>query len=332
MDLVTVAEWARYMVACACIAFVAAWLMLGNELVTRARARRSAESAEEAKTLATVGSSSIDDAPESAGSVTSAGSDVGESADVAQADRSQRAGIALTTLATVVLAAGVIMRAIGAQRVPWGNMFEFSITAALIASVAVLVVIRKPTYRPLAIWVILPVFITLGLAVTVLYVPPGPLVPALRSYWLIVHVGATVLAFGLFTVAAIASALQLISQRSARLVRTSGFGALLPSSDTLDRLAYRLNAVAFPIWTFGPLILGAVWAEVSWGRYWGWDPKEVWALITWLVYAAYLHARATAGWRGSRASIVGLIGFATALFSYYGVNVFFEGLHSYGGV
>jgi cytochrome c-type biogenesis protein CcsB len=97
-------------------------------------------------------------------------------------------------------------------------------------------------------------------------------------------------------------------------------------------MAYRLIAVAFPVWTIGPLILGAVWAEVSWGRYWNWDPKETWALITWLAYAAYLHARATAGWKGTKASVVSLIGYGTVLFSYFAVNLIFNGLHSYGGV
>jgi cytochrome c-type biogenesis protein CcsB len=343
MDLDAVAEWARYMVACACIAFSAAWLMLGAELAARARAKR-AESAAAAPTpeaaLAGVGATATvsQSADVSAGtgqsdvSTIDTGTVDAGTADVERADRYARSGAALVTLATIVLAAGVVMRAVGTGRAPWGNMFEFSISAALIASVAVLVLLRKPSLRPLAIWVVLPVFVTLGLAVTVLYVPPGPLVPALRSYWLVLHVGCAVAAFGLFTVAAIVSALQLVSERSARKGLTSGLGSILPESDVLDRLAYRLNAIAFPIWTFGPLILGAIWAEVSWGRYWGWDPKEVWALITWLVFAAYLHARATAGWRGSRASIVGLIGFGTALFSYYGVNVFFSGLHSYGGL
>ena len=135
-------------------------------------------------------------------------------------------------------------------------------------------------------------------------------------------------AFGLFSVSAVLSALQIVAERSERRGRPSS----LPASRTLDRLAYRLIAVAFPIWTVGPLILGAIWAEMSWGRYWNWDPKETWALITWLAYAAYLHARATAGWKGAKASVISLIGYGTVLFSYFAVNLIFNGLHSYGGV
>jgi cytochrome c-type biogenesis protein CcsB len=211
-------------------------------------------------------------------------------------------------------------------------MYEFSITAALVASIAFLALARTKSGRALAVWVVLLVFVTLSLAVTVLYLPPGPLVPALRSYWLVVHVGAAVLAFGLFTVAAVVSALQIVAERAESRGVGGGLGAALPASSTLDRLAYRMVAIAFPIWTVGPLILGAIWAEASWGRYWGWDPKEVWALITWLAYAAFLHARATAGWKGSKASAVSLIAYGTVLFSYFGVNIVFNGLHSYGGL
>jgi cytochrome c-type biogenesis protein CcsB len=249
-----------------------------------------------------------------------------------RADYRGRLGQAFLILATVVLAGGVVMRAVGTGRMPWGNMYEFSITAALVASVVFLVIARTAAGRAVASWVVLMVFLTLGVAITVLYVPPGPLVPALRSYWLIIHVGLTVIAFALFTVAAAVGALQIAAERAERRGRAGRITASLPGSSVLDRLGYRLIAVGFPLWTIGPLILGAIWAEVSWGRYWGWDPKEVWALITWLVYAAYLHARATAGWKGSKASVVGLIGFATAMFSYFGVNIFFEGLHSYGGL
>ncbi|HLR96020.1 MAG TPA: c-type cytochrome biogenesis protein CcsB [Jiangellaceae bacterium] len=260
--------------------------------------------------------------------------------------RSYSAGIASTVLATALLAVGVVARAIGVGRAPWGNMYEFSITGALIALVVLLVVVRTTTGRMLAVWVTGLVSVLLIAAVTVLYVPPGELVPALRHYWMILHVGVTVIAFGLFTVAAIVSALQIVAERRARSrtpvaasaapdetgVEGAGSDTVLPSPERLDRLAYRIIAVGFPLWTLGPIIMGAIWAEVSWGRYWGWDPKEVWAFISWVVYAAYLHARATAGWKGRRASIIALIGFVTVLFSYFGVNLFFGGLHAYDGL
>lgn len=260
--------------------------------------------------------------------------------------RAYSAGIASTVLATALLAAGVVARAIGVGRAPWGNMYEFSITGALIALLVLMVIVRTATGRMLAVWVTGLVSVLLIAAVTVLYVPPGELVPALRHYWMILHVGVTVMAFGLFTVAAVVSALQLVAERRARTrtlvaaeapldetgVPGEAGDTVLPSSERLDRLAYRIIAVGFPLWTLGPLIMGAIWAEVSWGRYWGWDPKEVWAFISWVVYAAYLHARATAGWKGRRASIIALIGFVTVLFSYFGVNLFFGGLHAYDGL
>jgi cytochrome c-type biogenesis protein CcsB len=114
----------------------------------------------------------------------------------------------------------------------------------------------------------------------------------------------------------------------ARVVRRRG---LLPAAATLDRLAYRMIAFAFPIWTFG-LITGAIWAERAWGRYWGWDPKETWSFVTWVVFAGYLHARATSGWRGRRAAVIALVGFVSLLITYYAVNLWIVGLHSYAGV
>ena len=99
----------------------------------------------------------------------------------------------------------------------------------------------------------------------------------------------------------------------------------------LERVAYRLNAFGFPLWTFAALVAGPVWAEYAWGSYWNWDPKEVWAFITWVVYAAYLHARATAGWKGRNAAIIALVGLATLWFNFIGINFFFGGSsqHSY---
>ena len=336
MDLDAVAEWSRYVVVVAVLVYLAAWLAFCAEGGLRSRLRRSAEvaaterSADRSAELVGVGGSSTT-AVASAGSGGAGAADT--DAEVGQrADRLGRDGRVLFGLATLVLAVGVVMRGVGTGRTPWANMYEFSITGALVASIVFLVLARTVVGKVVAVWAVLLIFVTVGLAATFLYVPPGPLQPALQSYWLVIHVGCAVLAFGLFTVSAVVSGLQIASERAADRGRTTGFGASLPDSVALDRLAYRLTAIAFPIWTFGPLILGAIWAEVSWGRYWGWDPKEVWALITWLAYAAYLHARATAGWKGSKASVVALIGYATVLFSYFGVNILFNGLHSYGGV
>jgi cytochrome c-type biogenesis protein CcsB len=330
MDLDAVAEWSRYVVVVAVLGYLAAWLAFCAEAGIHSRRRRAVTAAAPEREL--VGASTA--TPSSLSSVDAPAGPAGpEDAELQQrADRMGGIGRGLFALATLALAVGVVMRGLGTERAPWANMYEFSITGALVASIVFLVLARTAVGRVVSVWAVLLIFVTVGLASTVLYVSPGPLQPALQSYWLVVHVGCAVLAFGLFTVGAVVSALQIASERAADRGRTSGFGASLPDSVSLDRLAYRLTAIAFPIWTFGPLILGAIWAEVSWGRYWGWDPKEVWALITWLAYAAYLHARATAGWKGSKASVVALIGYATVLFSYFGVNILFNGLHSYGGL
>ncbi|MGH8776310.1 MAG: c-type cytochrome biogenesis protein CcsB [Jiangellaceae bacterium] len=326
MDAATLGEWSRYVVSGAVAAFMVAWLAYCAETAYLVRTARAATVADRERVLAGA-AADLDSRPGPVADPPTARP--GQAGPVRQM---ASIGFSVSVLATALLAVGVVMRAIAVSRAPWGNMYEFSITAALVASVVFLAVARTKAGRALAVWVVLLIFMTLALAATVLYVAPGPLLPALRSYWLVVHVGAAVTAFGLFTVAAVVSALQIVAERAERKGVSGGFASVLPTSTKLDRLSYRLITAAFPVWTFGPLILGAIWAEASWGRYWGWDPKEVWALITWLAYAAFLHARATAGWRGSKASAVSLVAYGTLLFSYYGVNVFFSGLHAYGGL
>lgn len=241
-------------------------------------------------------------------------------------DLASRIGVALTIVAFGLHFSGVITRGLAADRVPWGNMYEFTITSAAAAVATYLVWLWFQPVRWLGLPVTGLVVVMLMLAVLVLELPAGPLVPALQSYWLVIHVSAALIATGAFTVGGIASGLFLLRERSNgnRLSR-------LPSSETIDRVAYQLHAFAFPVWTFAALIAGPIWAKYAWGRYWGWDPKEVWAFITWGVYAAYLHARATAGWRGKRAAVLALVGFATLWFNFIGVNYFISGLHSYAG-
>ena len=331
MDAAQLGEWSRFLVIGSLMAFVVAWLAYGAELIARRRVP------ERDVVTASVGGPDSGSAGVGAADVGAAGLDA-YGADLPGPDGAMRSpvgaakaaniGLTVSILATALLAFGVLTRAVAAERAPWANMHEFSITATLVGAVVFLAVARSRAGQAMATWLVMLFVVTLSMAVTVLYVPPGPLVPALDSYWLVIHVGMAVTAFALFTVSAVVSALQIASARAERAGRPSS----LPRAASLDRLAYRLIAVAFPVWTIGPLILGAVWAEASWGRYWGWDPKEVWALITWLAYAAYLHARATAGWSGVRASVVSLIGFGTLLFSYFAVNIVFNGLHSYGGL
>jgi len=253
----------------------------------------------------------------------------------------RRAGniaMSLMWLATALLLGGVIARGLSASRVPWGNMYEFAITAALGVSAVFLGVSLKRDVRWLGLFVTIPVLLALGTAITVLYTESAPLVPALKSWWLIIHVSAAIICTGAFTLGAAVSLLYLaVAKSDARAAageRTGWAGAVaqrVPSADRLDQMAYRTNAFVFPLWTF-TVIAGAIWAESAWGRYWGWDPKETWAFITWVVYAAYLHARATAGWKGQRAAVICLVGYGCLLFNFFGVNLFFSGLHSYSGL
>lgn len=239
-----------------------------------------------------------------------------------------RIGIALTVVAAGLLVAGVVSRALASERVPWGNMYEFGLTGVSIALVVYLVLVRITSVQWIA-----PLVTGFGLAILGLawsaYVPAGPLVPALHSYWLVIHVAAVMIAGALFLVGASASLLYLLKERAENRGSVGPILRRVPTIAAMDRLAYRTHAVGFVLWTFGALIAGPIWAHYAWGRYWGWDPKEVWAFVTWVVYAGYLHARATAGWKGRRAAIIALLGFATFLFSYYGVNIFVPGLHSY---
>lgn len=257
--------------------------------------------------------------------------------EVEERDRFGRIGLALTVLGVLLLAVGVVTRGLAAHRVPWGSMYEFTITCSLAATLAYLFLVQRYRVRWLGLFITGFLTLVLGIAVLVLYRPVEPLVPALHSYWLMIHVSSAAVAGGAFTVGALASALYLLRSRlEARAADHpdrihTGFLWRTPPAEAIDRVAYRVHAFAFPLWTFA-VLCGAIWAQYAWGRFWGWDPKEVWAFITWVAYAAYLHARATAGWQGKAAAYVALAGYATFLFNFVGINLFGSGLHSYAGM
>jgi cytochrome c-type biogenesis protein CcsB len=228
-------------------------------------------------------------------------------------------------------------------------MYEFSTMVALVAVTVFLVLLTRQPVRFLGAFVMTPVVLYLGLAGTVLYAPAAPLQPILNSYWIKIHVVAAITASGAFMVSGVITLLYLarvwldrkpgsagsgrvsLGPGTAAAVELGGFARWLPSAERLDRLAYKVIGFAFPVWTFA-IIAGAIWAKYAWSRYWGWDPKETWSFITWVAYAAYLHARATAGWRGHRAAVLSLIGFSCLMVDYYVVNTVISGLHSYAGV
>jgi cytochrome c-type biogenesis protein CcsB len=256
---------------------------------------------------------------------------------IGQAGRWVQTALALSAAGVVAHTAAVVTRGLAVHRAPWGNMYEFVTALTCVAAIFFLFVMIKYRAWALGVFVMGAVVVALGLAETLIYTAAGQLVPALQSYWLSIHVTAMTLATGIFFVAAVLGVVYLAADRSAKRVAAggaeSGNGIMrrLPSVEQIDRLTYRTVMFGFPVWTFG-VIAGAIWADQAWGRYWGWDPVETWAFITWVLYAAFLHARATAGWRGRRAHYIQLLGFASLTFNILVVQVFIAGLHSYAGV
>ncbi len=244
------------------------------------------------------------------------------------------AAVALTVLGYLAHFAALVTRGLAADRAPWGNMYEFVMTATLVGVSAWLVVLAKwRNLRHLGLFVTLVASLLLAVAGMTLYVPVGPLVPALQSYWLVIHVGAASIASGIFLVGFIAAVMHLLRLGHDQGKRNFPYslGERLPQADILERVSFRVHAFAFPIWTFG-VISGAIWAEAAWGRYWNWDPKEVWSFVAWVIYACYLHARSTPSVSRRITSWIAIAGWATMLINLFAVNLVASGLHSYAGV
>jgi cytochrome c-type biogenesis protein CcsB len=258
----------------------------------------------------------------------------------------------------------IVTRGLAAGRVPWGNMFEYSTVLACLVVLGTIVLVEGAArIKTLTGFALMFAVFTLAVAAMFFPVDPSPLQPALNSYWIRIHVVAAIVGSSLFAIGGIATILFLVKDRSERRALAShgrppapimggavevdaphdllsdpedpgvsapepARGGVLPSAAALDRVAYRVIAFAFPIWTFA-VIAGAIWAQEAWGRYWGWDPKETWSFVTWTIFAGYLHARSTAGWKGRRAAVIALVGFVSLLITYYAVNLWIVGLHSY---
>ena len=242
-----------------------------------------------------------------------------------------RMGVALTVIGFLLSVVGVLTRALAAERAPWGNMFEFTITAMVFVVGVYLILVWRAGLRWLGLPVTMLAAVGNGLAVTVFYVAVAPLVPALHSVWFLIHIVAAAISGAAFNVGGLMSILYLIKRRAEDRGNVRGYLERVPDSRKIDLIAYRFLAFAFPLWTF-TVVAGAIWAEYAWGRYWGWDPKETWALVTWVIYACYLHARSTAGWRGTRAAVIAIIGLASFWFNFVGINLLVSGLHSYAGI
>jgi len=251
--------------------------------------------------------------------------------DYERTEKAARVATVLMALGTLALFFGVVARGLSNGHVPWGNMYEFSITGALTFVIAYLAALRKYDLRWLGLLVSLSALLTLGTAITLLYRDSAPLVPALQSTWLVIHVIAAVISGGIFLLANVVAGAYLYLENAESKGARPGWAFRIPSLEVLDQLSYRLVAFVFPLWTFS-VIAGAIWAEAAWGRYWGWDPKETWAFITWVAYAAYLHARVTVGWRGKRAAWLCIFAGSTFLFNYVYINIWGTGKHTYSGL
>ncbi|TGD88911.1 c-type cytochrome biogenesis protein CcsB [Mycolicibacterium sp. CH28] len=250
-------------------------------------------------------------------------------------ERIGKAGLSLVYVGIALLFGCIVLRGLATARVPWGNMYEFINLTSFCGLVAGAVVLRKPQFRALWVFVLVPVLILLAVSGKWLYTNAAPVMPALQSYWLPIHVSVVSLGSGVFLVAGVASILFLLKMSPLAAPGREGTLARiverLPDAQTLDRIAYRTTIFAFPIFGFG-VIFGAIWAEEAWGRYWGWDPKETVSFIAWVVYAAYLHARSTAGWRDKKAAWINVVGFVAMVFNLFFINLVTVGLHSYAGV
>jgi cytochrome c-type biogenesis protein CcsB len=250
----------------------------------------------------------------------------------ARARKTANIALSLAWLGTLLLIASVVMRGLAVMRPPWGNMFEFATAGAAAAALAYCLLARRRHWEWLGLFVIGPVLLTLGLAMFAFYTEAAELVPALKSVWLVIHVVVAFLAVAVFTIGFSIGVVYLVRRRrEENPPERPNFVETLPSSAALERAAYGLNMVGFILWTF-TLVAGAIWAQKAWSSYWTWDPKEVWTFVVWVVYAAYMHARATAGWEPRKAMWIALAGYVCVLLNFTVVNLVFTGMHSYSGL
>jgi cytochrome c-type biogenesis protein CcsB len=317
------AELSNQLMALTVVAYLAAMVFYAGEYAFGAKSHIGKAAIRPARQLVGAGAPVADDEPPVPPAVTS---------KQKRAELIGRIAVGFNLLGLALHLGTLVTRGIAADRMPWGNMYEYILSAGFVGSaVWAGVLIRRPALRHIGLFVSLALVLLLGADGMIAYTPVGPLVPALQSYWFIIHVSTIILASGILLIGAVPATMFLIREGYDRGKRRFPYtlGKSLPDATLLERLTFRLHAFAFPLFTFGALIAGPIWAEASWGRYWNWDPKEVWAFISWVVYAGYLHARATPSVKRTVATWIALLGFATMLMNLFGVNLFFSGLHSY---
>ena len=239
-------------------------------------------------------------------------------------EKSAKTGFRIAFLGFLIHTLALLWRTVESGHAPFTNMYE-SLSFFAWASVLAYVIIEgKFRIRKAGPYFMLIVFALMAIALLFMPKEVSPLVPALQSYWLWLHVAVTLLGEAFFAVAFITSIMYLVAEsKKRRGVKTD------LSSEKLDSISYRCIAIGFPLFTLGGLVFGMIWAYKAWGGYWSWDPKEVWSLITWCVFALYLHTRLVMGWKGRRSAYMAITGFLAAIFTYFGVNYILAGLHSY---
>ena len=354
------AEISNFAIVISVVLYVLALIGFGADLASTSQLRADERLAQQERAVAkaTVGavtggtSATGTSATGSAGSPAGSGSVAGlpgsETSTAPRSMSAQNFAFLLTSAAAVLHVLGMVTRGIATARVPWANMYEFALSSTAVLIVGFLLFsLKRKELRVLGTFVVGLVLLTVLIAQTFWIVPAAQLTPSLQnSYWIVIHIGVAILATALSGLGALVAVLQLLQARHEQgtLAQAKAgaehpehwgrFGHVLdrlPSSSVLEGLSFRIHSVAFVCWTF-TLIFGAIWAREAWGRFWGWDPKEVWTFIIWVIYAAYLHARATGGFRGSRAAGIALLGFVAVVFNYTIVNTVINGLHSYSGM
>ncbi|WP_435742803.1 c-type cytochrome biogenesis protein CcsB [Microbacterium sp. PMB16] len=306
--------------------YAAAFVAFAFDLARRSQATADAQTVRESALVGAGG-----------GSAGSASGTAGGAETPPQRFVMARIGTSLTVLAFIFHLAAVLTRGFAAGRVPWANLYEFAMMGTLLIVAVFLVVLSRIDLRFLGTFITGLVVVLLGLSATNFFVEVSPLAEPLKSVWLVIHVFVASLATAFFALAFALSVMQLMQSRRERLIGESadktgpGFLRTFPSAERLESLAYRFTIIGFILWTF-TLIAGSIWAYYAWSRFWGFDVKETWTFVIWVIYAGYIHARATRGWRGNPSAWLAIVGFSAVMFNFTIVNVFFKGLHAYSGL
>lgn len=251
-----------------------------------------------------------------------------------KADRFAGMTQVLVWLGLVMHAISIVLRGIATERFPLGNLYEYVLVISFGVMLVTVIALARKSWRTMWPWVLVPMIILMFYGGTELYAESAPVVPALQSTWMPIHVTTVAIGASIGIVSGVASVLFMLRHYQPAGQEKGFFGALakpLPSAKKLDDLAYRTAVITLPTFGLG-ILFGAIWAEAAWGRFWGWDPKETVSFITWVLYAGYLHARATPSWRGVKAAWINIAALVTMIFNLFFINLVVSGLHSYAGL